>query len=819
MLSAAETRTASRGGLRALLVLAVLASATAVIAAAPATAAHRGTNPKKQLVVTVTGVTATSVSVAWTDEKAKDRNDDKGNDKNKHAVHYALYRDGTSVGQTTATAATIDGLACAKSYEIRVETVDTPPGQARSGTVGATTAACPDRTPPSVPAGLTVTATSETSISISWSPSSDNVGVTGYSVSRDGADAGTSTTPQATFDGLACGKRYRLDVAASDAEGNRSAPGELEASTSRCPADLFVAPNGADYRWTHLAATYDGLTLALYVNGVLVSSRPVTGRIGATSGPLQIGGNSIWGEWFAGLIDNVRVYNHALLPAEIQANMTAPVTATSPAPYGTGLVAAYSFDEGSGTTVSDASGNGNVGTVRGATWSSEGEFGGALSFDGVDDLVTVTDSAALQLSISMTLEAWVLPVTLDRQHWRTVVLKEGSNALAYALYADTDTGPHGHVFTDIEYATPETPSLPPNPCTDRMHPCLTLDHAYHVAAPGQVVEVAGGTYPGQTLTADPSKTAATNDVAFVEAPGQNVSIDGELIFSGATHVSVNGFAVHGLEFDYPSDHVTAAQIDDDGHLGIWGASNITVRGGQVYESTPTGNDPQIATDRFMERTQIPRNILIDGVYFHDWQLASPADHVECLQVNLADGLTIRNSRFRRCAQHALFINEYAPAIGTASLMRNVTLENNFFDKPNVGFYAMQVRDPNDAGVPCDNFLIRNNTFLQGIFINCVGTGNRVENNILPNMGFQTCATPGWTYSYNLIGDMTGAGPCDSTNIVGSPDYVDPGSFDLHLAAGSLGVNQANPSDFAPTDIDGRTRPIGAGPDIGATERG
>src|SRR4051812_22134562 len=51
-----------------------------------------------------------------------------------------------------------------------------------------------------------------------------------------------------------------------------------------------------------------------------------------------------------------------------------------------GLVAAYSFDEGSGTTASDASGNGHGGTVAGATWAT-GKFGSALSFNGTSSHV------------------------------------------------------------------------------------------------------------------------------------------------------------------------------------------------------------------------------------------------------------------------------------------------------------------------------------------------------------------------------------------------------------------------------------------------
>ena len=57
-----------------------------------------------------------------------------------------------------------------------------------------------------------------------------------------------------------------------------------------------------------------------------------------------------------------------------------------------GLVAAYGFDEGSGTTVADASGNGNKGTISNATWAASGKFGKALQFNGTNALVTVPNA-------------------------------------------------------------------------------------------------------------------------------------------------------------------------------------------------------------------------------------------------------------------------------------------------------------------------------------------------------------------------------------------------------------------------------------------
>ena len=71
---------------------------------------------------------------------------------------------------------------------------------------------------------------------------------------------------------------------------------------------------------------------------------------------------------------------------------SSPVTVTVSNTAPTGLVAAYGFNETSGTTAADASGSGRTGTVSGAAWNASGRFGGALSFDGVNDWVTVADA-------------------------------------------------------------------------------------------------------------------------------------------------------------------------------------------------------------------------------------------------------------------------------------------------------------------------------------------------------------------------------------------------------------------------------------------
>ena len=77
--------------------------------------------------------------------------------------------------------------------------------------------------------------------------------------------------------------------------------------------------------WTHLATTYDGANQRLYINGALVATKPQTGSTAVSNQPLRIGGNGVWGEFFQGLIDEVRIYNRALSAAEITADMTTPV--------------------------------------------------------------------------------------------------------------------------------------------------------------------------------------------------------------------------------------------------------------------------------------------------------------------------------------------------------------------------------------------------------------------------------------------------------------------------------------------------------------
>jgi hypothetical protein len=89
-------------------------------------------------------------------------------------------------------------------------------------------------------------------------------------------------------------------------------------------------------------------------------------------------------------------------------------------------VAAYGVNEGSGTVVHDASGNGNNGTISGATWTTSGKYGKALLFNRTNALVTINNAAMLQLTSAMTLQAWAYPTTVYSA-WQDVIYKGNDN--------------------------------------------------------------------------------------------------------------------------------------------------------------------------------------------------------------------------------------------------------------------------------------------------------------------------------------------------------------------------------------------------------
>ena len=301
-----------------------------------------------------------------------------------------------------------------------------------------------DVTPPTTPANLTASG-GLGSVQLNWSPSTDEAGVTEYRVHRStssgftpsaGNRVATVSNTAHTDNGLSPGTYY-YKVVAADAAGNTSAPSNqaqgVVTSDTTAPSVSVTSPAGG--------ATVSGTTSV---------TANATDNVGVTNVEFRLDGASLGTDTSAPYSvswDTRSAANgsHALtaVARDAAGNSTtsAPVTVTvsNTTGGGGGLVAAYGFEEASGATTADATGGGHTGTISGATRTTSGRNGRALSFDGVNDMVTVADAAALDLTTGMTLEAWVYP-TAGGSQWRTGVIKEAPGDLAYSLYVRDGNG-------------------------------------------------------------------------------------------------------------------------------------------------------------------------------------------------------------------------------------------------------------------------------------------------------------------------------------------------------------------------------------------
>jgi chitodextrinase len=406
----------------------------------------------------LTGTTQTTATLAWS--AAAD---------NVGVTGYTLYLNGSKVTTTTRLSYTYTGLRCNTTYTVGLEAYDAAGNHSDKAYASgpATTTACTvaDTTAPTTPGSLVVSSATQTSISVAWSASSDNVGVTGYGRYLNGTLVSSGTGTTYTFTGLTCGTSATIAVGAYDAAGNRSGKPSLTASTSACPDTTPPSTPKS------LTATASGTQISLAWGASTDASgiarynvyRATTSGFAASSSNLiaQPSGTSYVDTGLA-----AGTYYYKVTAADNAGNegsASNQASATVVTPARSGLVAAYSFDAGSGSKAIDQSGKNNTGSLSNATWagSSAGRFGNAVSFNGRNSSVIVPDSTSLHLASAATLEAWVKPSKLA--NWNSVVFKAGSGWYAAALYANTDTNrPSGDLFTNADKEVFGSSQLPLN---------------------------------------------------------------------------------------------------------------------------------------------------------------------------------------------------------------------------------------------------------------------------------------------------------------------------------------------------------------------
>lgn len=155
----------------------------------------------------------------------------KASSDNDKVAKYHVYIDESKSTEVTETRVVLNNLSPGNSYSLSVAAVD-PSGNAseRSQELKAETPI--DTEAPSVPGNLSVSATTQTTVTITWSASTDNAGVLEYAIFVNGDLYGTAVGTQLTIEDLEQGKSYSIKILSRDIYGNNSPLSEaLEIST------------------------------------------------------------------------------------------------------------------------------------------------------------------------------------------------------------------------------------------------------------------------------------------------------------------------------------------------------------------------------------------------------------------------------------------------------------------------------------------------------------------------------------------------------------------------------------------------------------
>src|SRR2546423_684592 len=161
----------------------------------------------------VTGVTPSAVALAW----------DAGTD-NVGVRGYQVYVNGVRATFASGTSTMVRGLLPNSLYSIAVTTVDRAYNESPPSAAVTARTASGEGVPPTTPTNPRVTDVKPPCVTIAWDPSTDNVGVVGYDVTRDTDPAVTVTTTTLTSCGLVGNRQYTFAIVARDAAGNLSAP-------------------------------------------------------------------------------------------------------------------------------------------------------------------------------------------------------------------------------------------------------------------------------------------------------------------------------------------------------------------------------------------------------------------------------------------------------------------------------------------------------------------------------------------------------------------------------------------------------------------
>ncbi len=234
--------------------------------------------------LTATAISSSQVNLSWT-----------ASTDNVAVTSYKVYSSGVLLGSVTAAGGTVTGLSPATTYTYTVSACDAA-GNC-SGVSNSATVRTPntlDSQPPTVPTGVTATATGSTTVNVQWQASTDDTGVTSYRVYRGAALVATTGNVLSYQDsGLNPSSTYTYRVAACDAAANCSAQSNAANATTSA---VFTSATPVVFSGSSSFQTSGSLVNILITkivnNSTTITSGSLRLELWALDKPYSFGGGS-----------------------------------------------------------------------------------------------------------------------------------------------------------------------------------------------------------------------------------------------------------------------------------------------------------------------------------------------------------------------------------------------------------------------------------------------------------------------------------------------------------------------------------------------
>ena len=184
-------------------------------------------------------ITETSFTLSW-----------NASTDNVGVTGYDVYQGGSMIGSVTGTSASITGLTAATTYSYYVKAKDAAGNvSSASSTLNVTTETPEDTQAPTAPSNLASSNIGETSVTLSWTASTDNVAVTGYDIYKNGSLLNSTTNTTYNVTGLTASTTYSFYVKAKDAAGNVSSASNTVSVTTNDITGEYCTSQGNNYSY------------------------------------------------------------------------------------------------------------------------------------------------------------------------------------------------------------------------------------------------------------------------------------------------------------------------------------------------------------------------------------------------------------------------------------------------------------------------------------------------------------------------------------------------------------------------------------------